>query len=449
MWLTETSLMGAKSVLLAVAFGAAALAGAHAYWPQVGPHMPAQVHELIAMLPPEYQPKGAGKPETAPKPATPSPAARGPGQGPRVVPVSLGMADRRPMPVRFDTIGQVQPLASVTVRSRVESQVLSVAFEDGSQVKKGDILFQLDQRGIEAQIKQAEATLARSRAQLEQAQRDVKRNEALAANEYASRQKLDDSKTSVSTLQAQIRSDEAVLENLNVSLSYYTIRAPISGRVGVAGVKAGNIAKTGDSSVALATINQMSPIYVSFAVPQRLLPELRTALAQGTSKVQATPQGTEDAIDGKVAVIENAVDAASGTVTLRGIFENADEILWPSALCNVRLVIRTEPDAVVVPKEAVQTSQNGTIVFVVKDNIARVRPVVVDRTLRGLSVIKSGLEGNETVVTDGQLMLTEGTRVEPKGDGGTRPGAPPARPAPPAAGANVEAKPTKTGPGAS
>ena len=353
------------------------------------------------------------------------------------------------MPVRFDTIGQVQPLASVTVRSRVESQVLSVAFEDGSQVKKGDILFQLDQRGIEAQIKQAEATLARSRAQLEQAQRDVKRNEALAANEYASRQKLDDSKTTVSTLLAQIRSDEAVLENLNVSLSYYTIRAPISGRISVAGVKAGNIAKTGDTSVALATINQMSPIYVSFAVPQRLLPELRTALAEGTSKVQATPQGTDDAIDGKVAVIENAVDATSGTVTLRGIFENADEILWPNALCNVRLVIRTEPNAVVVPKEAVLTGQNGTIVFAVKDNIARVRPVVVDRSLRGLSVIKSGLDGTETVVTDGQLMLTEGMRVEPKGDGSAKPGSPPARPAAPAAGANVEAKPTKPGAGAS
>ena len=441
--------MGAKSVLLAIAVGAAGLAGAHAYWPVVGPHMPAQVHQLVAMLPAEYQPKGAGTPETAPKPAAPPPAARGTGQGPRVVPVTLGMAERRPMPVRFDTIGQVQPLASVTVRSRVESQVLSVAFEDGSQVKKGDILFQLDQRGIEAQVKQAEASLARSRAQLEQAQRDVKRNEALAANECASRQKLDDSKTAVTTLLAQIRSDEAVLENLNVSLSYYTIRAPISGRISVAAVKAGNFAKTGDTSVALATINQMSPIYVSFAVPQRLLPELRTALAEGTSKVQATPQGTEDAIDGKVAVIENAVDATSGTVTLRGIFENADEILWPNALCNVRLVIRTEPNAVVVPKEAVQTGQNGTVVFTVKDNIARIRPVVVDRSLRGLSVIKSGLEGNETVVTDGQLMLNEGTRVEPKGDGSAKPGSPPARPAAPAAGANVEAKPTKPGAGAS
>ena len=148
-------------------------------------------------------------------------------------------------------------------------------------------------------------------------------------------------------------------------------------------------------------------------------------------------------------MIENAVDATSGTVTLRGIFENADEILWPNALCNVRLVIRTEPNAVVVPKEAVQTGQNGTVVFTVKDNIARIRPVVVDRSLRGLSVIKSGLEGNETVVTDGQLMLNEGTRVEPKGDGSAKPGSPPARPAAPAAGANVEAKPTKPGAGAS
>jgi multidrug efflux system membrane fusion protein len=274
------------------------------------------------------------------------------------------------------------------------------------------VLFELDSRGIEAQVKQAEANLARSRAQLEQAQRDVKRFELLTASDAGSKVQLDNGRTTVQTVQAQIHADEAALEALKVQLTYYTIRAPISGRVGIAGIKAGNIAKTGDGSVPLAVINQISPIYVAFNVPQRLLPELREALAKGTSKVQATPQGLTEAVDGKVAVIDNNVDTTSGTITLRGIFENADEILWPGQLCDVRLVIRTEPDAITVPREAVQQSQSGLIVFVVEDGLARVRPVTVDRSLRGLSVVKTGLQGNETVVTDGQLLLTDGAKVE-------------------------------------
>ncbi len=191
-------------------------------------------------------------------------------------------------------------------------------------------------------------------------------------------------------------------------------------------MKAGNIAKTGDGSVPLATINQISPIYVSFNVPQRLLPELREALAKGTAKVQATPQGLTDAIDGKVAVIDNTIDPTSGTIALKGVFENADEVLWPGALCDVRLVIRVEPDAITVPREAVQQSQNGMIVFVIENGQARVQQVTVDRTLRGLSVIKAGLKGDETVVTDGQLLLTNGARVEVRPPAGQqRPGGPP------------------------
>lgn len=409
-----------------VVLAGAAIVGAFYAGPLVFPEMKPKRDALVAQYPLLAQLPGLDVPATAkPEGAAQSPAnAAGGGRpgagggGRPAVPVATAKVVRQAMPVRFDTIGTVQPIATVTLRSRVESQVLSVNFEDGANVKQGDILYQLDSRGIEAQIKQAEANLSRSRAQLEQAKRDVARNEALAANEYASRQKLDDSRTAVQTVAAQIRSDEAVLENLNVQLSYYTIRAPINGRIGVAGVKTGNIAKTGDSSVPLATINQISPIYVSFAVPQRLLPELRTALAEGTSKVQATPQGLTDAVDGKIAVIENSVDAASGTILLRGIFENQNDVLWPGALCDVRLVIRTEPNAVVVPREAVQTGQNGPLVFTITDGVAKVRPVVVDRTLRGLTVIKTGLNGDETVVTDGQLLLTDGARVEQRGGGG-------------------------------
>ena len=420
-------------VLLAIAGGA--FYGAPEIWPDLKPKR----DELVAKLPPEiakYIPgiKPAGE-KTAAAPAAGALAqAQGQGgRGPagaaaananRAVPVALGKVVRQPMPVRFDTIGTVQPVASVVLRSRVESQVLSVNFEDGATVNQGDILYQLDSRGIEAQIKQAEANLGRSKAQLEQAQRDVKRGEQLIASDVGSKVTVDNARTAVQTTSAQIRADEAVLENLNVQLSYYTIRAPITGKIGVAGIKPGNIAKTGDNSVALATINQINPIYVSFNVPQRLLPELREALAKGTAKVQATPQGLTEAVDGRVAVIDNAVDAASGTIALRGIFDNTQEVLWPGAICDVRLVIRVEPDAITVPREAVQTSQNGQIVFAVENGVAKVRPVTVDRSLRGLTVIKSGLKGDETVVTDGQLLLVDGSRVEQRGGGGNGPGAP-------------------------
>lgn len=451
---------------LAIAAAVGAFYGAPMIWPELQPKRDALVQQAVSHLPPQVAAviPGLAQPAAQPAGATPPAAAggqqagapRGPGGGPgggpgaaqRVVPVALGKAERRPMPVRFDTIGTVQTVASVTLRSRVESQILKVNFEDGAPVKQGDVLFELDARGIEAQIKQAEANLSRSRAQLEQAERDVRRNEQLAAQEVGSKVTLDNARTSVQTVSAQIRADEAVLENLRITLGYYTIRAPISGRIGVAGIKAGNIAKTGDGSVPLATINQISPIYVSFNVPQRLLPELREAMAKGTSKVQATPQGLTDAIDGRVAVIDNNVDPTSGTIALKGIFENADEMLWPGALCDVRLVIRVEQDAVTVPREAVQQSQNGMIVFVVENGQARVRPVTVDRTLRGFSVIKAGLNGDETVVVDGQLLLNDGVRVEGRPQGGQRPqgqppgGAPQARPqGTPQAGAGQPAAP--------
>ncbi len=347
-----------------------------------------------------------------------------PGQGaaPRSVAVFVGKAERKPMPVRFDTIGTVQTIASVTLRSRVESQIVEVAFKDGAIVKKDDILVRLDSRGIEAQIRQAEANILRSQAQLEQAQRDVRRFEQLLANEAGSRVNYDNSRTQVQALAAQIKADEAALDNLRVSLSYYTIKAPITGRVGVGGLKEGNIAKTGDGSPALATINQTSPIYVAFSLPQRFLPELRAAETDASSKVEVTPQGSSKAVSGRISVLDNAVDATTGTITVRAEFENADETLWPGQLCNVRVIFRMEPDAVAVPREAVQSGQKGSFVFVVDQGIAKVRPVTVARSVDGLSVIAEGLSGNETVVTDGQLLLTDGMRVEPRGGPGGPPG---------------------------
>jgi multidrug efflux system membrane fusion protein len=344
-----------------------------------------------------------------------SPPSQSSGAAPRTVPVALGKAERKPTPLRFDTLGTVQALSTVTIRSRVESQIIKVAFEDGALVKKDDLLFQLDSRGIEAQVKQAEGNLARSTAQYEQAQRDVKRYEQLIASDAGSRLNVENSKTQVATLAAQIQADQAALDNLRVQLSYYTIRAPITGRMSVAALKEGNIAKTGDASVPLATLNQTSPIYVAFAVPQRLITRLRDTLQDGSSYVSVTPQGSDKNFRGKVSMLDNSVDATSGTLTVRAEFPNQEEGLWPGLLCNVRVVFKVEQDAVIVPRAAVQTGQRGTFVFVVDQGVARVKPVTVDRTMDDISVISSGLQGDETVVTDGQLLITDGVKVEQRG----------------------------------
>ena len=347
-----------------------------------------------------------------------SPPSQSSGAAPRTVPVALGKADRRATPLRFDTLGTVQALSTVTIRSRVESQIIEVAFEDGALVKKGDVLFRLDSRAIEAQVKQAEGNLARSLAQYEQAQRDVKRYEQLIASDAGSRLNVENSKTQVATLAAQIQADQAALDNLRVQLSYYTIRAPIDGRMSVAALKEGNIAKTGDASVPLATLNQTSPIYVAFAVPQRLIMRLRESQNDGSAYVSVTPQGSTKNVRGKVTMLDNNVDAASGTLTVRAEFANADEGLWPGLLCNVRVVFKVEQDAVIVPRAAVQTGQKGTFVFVVEQGVARIRMVTVDRTMDDIAVIADGLKGDEILVTDGQLLITDGVKVEQRGVAG-------------------------------
>jgi RND family efflux transporter MFP subunit len=337
------------------------------------------------------------------------------------VPVTVGKAERKPMPVRLDALGTVQTAASVVMRARVESQIMEVMFADGASVKAGDVLFRLDSRQIEAQIRQAEANLARDRAQLAAAEADFKRAQELARRDFASEQRLDQSRAAAETQRAVVRASEANIENLNVQLSFFTLRAPISGRIGAAGLRAGNIAKTGDGSPILAAINQTSPIYVAFSVPQRHLIDVKNAVTDTSSSVVATPQGLSQSATGRVAFVDNAVDATTGTVSVRAIFENADEMLWPGALTNVRVTLRTEAQALVVPREAVQTGQTGSFVFILEGDTARVRPVTVARTIDNDTVLATGLQGGETVVTDGHLLLTNGARVmvrQPGGGGG-------------------------------
>src|SRR4051812_35945115 len=331
-------------------------------------------------------------------------------QRPRMVSVELAKAERKSVPVDVDAIGMVTPISSVALKSRVETTIVSVHFEDGAKVAEGDLLFTLDSRQIEAQIEQAEGVLAKDQAQLEGAQRDLKRYGELIGKGATTQVNLDNAKTAADILIGTIKADQSALDNLKVQKSYTLIRAPFAGRISAANVKVGNFVRPADLAP-LAVINQMAPVYVAFAIPQRVLVDLREAMGKGVSGVTATIPGHQRSETGKVAMVENTVDQTTGMVTVRGIMNNENETLWPGTLVATKLVIRVE-DSVVVPTVAVQRSQSGNFVFVVKDGAAKVQAVKVDRTAQGMSVILEGLAGDESVVVDGQLLLSDGTRVE-------------------------------------
>jgi RND family efflux transporter MFP subunit len=330
----------------------------------------------------------------------------------RTVSVEIAKAEKKPVPVDVDSIGTVTPVSSVALKSRVETTIVSVHFEDGARVQEGDLLFTLDSRQIDAQIAQAEGNLARSRSQLVAAERDMRRFNELIGKGATTQVNVDNAKTAADTATATIQADQAILDNLKVQKSYTRINAPISGRISAATVKVGNFVRPADTSP-LATINQMAPVYVTFAIPQRVLSDLREAMKENKSSVTATIPGNGKSETGAIAMVENTVDPTTGMATVRGIMSNANEFLWPGILVNTRLTVRTE-EAVVVPSVGVQRSQTGNFVFVVKDGKAQVQPVTVSRTFEGTSVIEKGLEGGESIVVDGQLLLSNGTLVEPR-----------------------------------
>ncbi len=328
----------------------------------------------------------------------------------RKVAVEVAKAVKQQVPVDVEAIGTVTPISSVALKSRIETTIIGVHFEDGARVKQGDLLFTLDARQIDAQIEQAEGNLARDRAQLAGAQRDLNRYSELIGKGATTQVNLDNAKTQADVLVGTIKAGEAALDNLRVQKSYTLIRAPFDGRISAANVKAGNFVRPADTAP-LATINQMAPVYVTFAVPQAVLSDLREAMTTGSAQVIATVPGRDASEQGKVAMVENTVDATTGMVTVRGMMDNARETLWPGTLVNTRLIVRRE-NAVVVPSAAVQRSQKGDFVFVVTDGKAKVQPVTVSRTASGSSVLAGGLNGDEEVVVEGQLLLRDGTQVQ-------------------------------------
>lgn len=347
-----------------------------------------------------WTPQGSAKAQAPARPAQ------------RSIPIDVAVAERGEVPVQIDSIGTVLPMASVAIKARLETEIVAVHFKDGQQVKEGDLLFSLDSRALEAQIAQAEGVVLRDRAQLEGAERDVRRYTELVARAAGTQVNLDNAKTAADTARGTLRANEAALKNLRVQVSYTKIASPISGRISAANVKVGNFVRPADTAP-LATINQIKPIYVAFAVPQRQLADVRQALQTESSKVSAQVPGEAEPSTGKLAMIENTVDATTGMAMIRAVMSNEDEALWPGSLINATLTLRTE-QAVTVPTNAVNTGQQGPYVFVVEDATAKVRPVRVSRTMGAKTVLSEGLNGGETIVLDGQMLLSEGSKVTPR-----------------------------------
>lgn len=320
------------------------------------------------------------------------------------VPVTVAAVARQPMPVRLDTIGTVQTIANVSVKTRIDGVITDVLIQDGQYVKTGDVMFKLDDRAAKAQLEQY-------RAQLDNAKADVSRYKPLVGKEFISRQQYDTAVANQDMLQAQV-------DNFAAQLSYDTITAPINGRVGTITIKTGNSIKAND--VPLVTINQVSPIYVGFTLPQSELPGIRQAMSNGDVAVNALASGDGGApVAGKIAFFDNTIDTNSGTIAVKAVFDNAQERLWPGEFVNVSVTERIDPDAITVPQSAVLIGQNTTYVYVIKDDsTAEMRPVKVARTVDGISVIADGLNPGERVATDGQLRLTTGSRVDVRSSSG-------------------------------
>jgi membrane fusion protein, multidrug efflux system len=342
-------------------------------------------------------------------------ADAGPARPPASQPVVADVVVEMPAPIQVTAIGSVQSIATVMIKSRMDGQIADVHFKEGQEVKEGDLLFTLDDRALRAQLAQSEAALERDRASLQRAKLEVARQSGLATRGVASAQKFEDVETSLAVFGATVRAAEAAVENARVSLSYATILAPINGRTGSVALKKGNLVKATElsSQIPLVTMTQLRPIYVTFTVPESHLADLRAAGAAGSLPVVATIRSQPQApITGTLVFIDNQVDVATGSITLKAEFSNEDTRLWPGQFVNVTLTLGVQANAVVVPTAAIQIGQNGPYVFVIRpDSTVELRLVRIDRTVSDKSVIAEGLAAGDRVVVDGQLRLGNGTRV--------------------------------------
>lgn len=348
-----------------------------------------------------------GKESAAPAPQKGGPAAA-------AVPVTVGTVVRKTVPVEIEAVGKVEPITTVEIRARVGGELTAVGFQEGQEVDKGQLLFTLDRRPYQAALDQAEGALARDRAVAANSAADLKRYGDLVAKEFVTREQYDKIAADVQSGAATVRADEAAVEAARLQLGYCSIRAPLAGRTGSLLVHAGNLV-TANAADPLVVIHQIRPIYVSFAVPEAQLPEITRRQAEAHLAVTASPEEAGPLHQGAVTFIDNQIDRTTGTIVLKATFPNEDRALWPGQFTKVRLTLSQQKDAIVAPVQAVQTGQDGQFVFVVKaDQTVESRPVQVARTEGGDAVMASGLVPGETVVTDGQLRLAPGVKIQAK-----------------------------------
>ncbi|MGP0076119.1 MAG: efflux RND transporter periplasmic adaptor subunit [Bryobacteraceae bacterium] len=371
------------------------------------------------------------------------------------VPVVVAMVSQRDVPINVDVIGNVEAYSTITVKAQVGGELTKVSFHEGDSVKKGDLLFTIDARPYEAALSQAQANLARDTAALSQAEANLARD--IANEKYAqdqakryrglfdqgvvSREQTDQMASSADALsqtvladraaiesaKAQIVASKAAVDTATVQMSYTTIRSPIDGRTGSIAVKQGNVIAANTTD--LMTITEVQPIYVTFSVPEAQLGDIKRYMGLAELPVHAAPQAdASNQESGMLTFIDNSVDATTGTIKLKGTFQNAANRLWPGEFVRVTLGLTTRPHATVVPNQAVQTGQDGQFVYVVKqDRTVEMRPVVTSTRVDQELVIDRGLEPGETVVTEGQLRLTPGSHVQIQGSREAGDGPPPAK----------------------
>jgi membrane fusion protein, multidrug efflux system len=367
-------------------------------------------------------------------------------KGDQAVPVNVATANQRTVPVEIEVIGNVEAYSTIGIKSQVGGELVTVHFQEGDMVKKGDLLFSIDRRPFDAMVSQAQANLARDIAQLSQAKANLARDmaaqkfsqaqatryqnlfkqgiisqdqsEQFTAEADAKAQAVQADQAAIQSAQAAIEADKATVSNTQIQLSYTTIRSPIEGRTGNLMVKQGNVVKAND--IDLVSINQLSPIYATFSVPEAQLPDIKRYMARGKVKVLASPEKDSTNFEqGTLTFVDNAVDMTTGTIKLKGTFTNEDRKLWPGQFVRVVVRLTERPDAVVIPTQAVQTGQDGVFVYLLKpDMTVEARPVIVGARVSQDVVIEKGLNSGDQVVTEGTLRLVPGSRIRIGGSGG-------------------------------
>jgi membrane fusion protein, multidrug efflux system len=332
---------------------------------------------------------------------------------PVAIPVTIALAQKADFPVYLNGLGTVEPYNTVTVSSRVDGEVTKVEFKQGQMVKQGDILVQIDPRPYQAALDQALAKKAQDEANLKNAQLNLQRTSTLAKEEVASRQQLDTQQASVDQLKAQIKGDQAAIENAQTQLDYATIRSPLSGKTGFRLVDPGNIVHAA-STTGIVTIVKLQPISVVFTAPEEEVPQINKALAAGDVPVTAlSSDGLKTLSQGKLALVNNAVDQASGTINMKATFQNTDNALWPGLSVSTRLLVDTLSQVTVIPQDAVQRGPSGLYAFVIgDDNKAKVQAIKVGQEGNGQSVVLQGLSPGQKVVVAGQYRLQQDALVQ-------------------------------------